>query len=58
MNVPSVTDLARFVRDRLAGVSDTLTPLWGRRDGVEVLPPNDRPQPDHSVLAALDSSRW
>jgi predicted NAD/FAD-binding protein len=61
MDLPSppqaVTALAAFVRDRLAEmsgtVSETLSPLWGRRDGVEVLPARGRDAGgDHVVLAA------
>jgi hypothetical protein len=42
MDVPTpphaVLALAAFVRQRLAEVTDTLAPLWTRRDDVEVLP--------------------
>jgi hypothetical protein len=48
----AVTALASFVRDRLAEVSDTLSPLWARREGVEVLPARGRDAGDYSVLAA------
>lgn len=48
----AVTALATFVRERLAEVSDTLAPLWARRDGVEVLPARAREHGDYSVLAA------
>jgi hypothetical protein len=44
----AITALAEFLRGRLAGVSDTLAPLWARRDG-EVLPARSD---DASVLAA------
>jgi hypothetical protein len=46
----AVAALATFVRDRLAEVSDTLAPLWNRRDG-EVLPAAGE-HPDNSVIAA------
>jgi hypothetical protein len=56
MDIPTppqaVVALATFVRDRLVEVTDTLAPLWGRRDGVEVLPPAGQEAPDHSVIAA------
>ena len=52
MQIPTpskaVVALASFLRERLAEVSDTLTPR--RRDGVEVLPAAGR-QPDRAVLA-------
>jgi hypothetical protein len=48
----AVVALASFVRDRLAEVSDTLAPLWNRRDGVEVLPARGREAGDASVLTA------
>ncbi len=48
----AVAALAMFVRERLAEVSDTLAPLWSRRDGGEVLPALGREVPDHSVVAA------
>ncbi|HZC73030.1 MAG TPA: hypothetical protein VE442_20215 [Jatrophihabitans sp.] len=51
MAIPTVADLARFVRERLTEVSDTLAPLWSRRDTPEVLPPRGREHPDSSVLA-------
>jgi hypothetical protein len=55
MDVPkppqAVAALAAFVRERLADVSDTLAPLWNRRES-EVLVAARRDQPDHSVLAA------
>jgi hypothetical protein len=47
----AVAAFATFVRDRLADVSDTLAPLWSRREG-EVLPALSREQPDNSVIAA------
>jgi hypothetical protein len=43
----AVAALAAFVRDRLAEVSDTIAPLWNRRDQVEVLPAGAQ---DHSVV--------
>jgi hypothetical protein len=46
----AVVALASFVRDRLAEVSDTLAPLWNRREGVEVLPARTREHGDASVL--------
>lgn len=48
----AVAALAAFVRARLADASDTLGPLWNRREGAEVLPALNREQPDHSVIAA------
>jgi hypothetical protein len=48
----AVAALAAFVRARLAEASDTLGPLWNRREGTEVLPALTREQPDHSVVAA------
>lgn len=42
------TALATFLRDRLAEVSDSLAPLWTRRDG-DVLPARSD---DASVVAA------
>jgi hypothetical protein len=47
----AVAALAAFVRERLAEVSDTLTPLRNRREG-EVVTAARRGQPDGSVLAA------
>lgn len=47
----AVAALATFVRERLAEVSDTLAPLWNRREG-ETLPALSREQPDTSVVAA------
>jgi hypothetical protein len=44
----ALTALASFLRDRLAEVSDSLTPLWNRRDG-EVLPARAE---DAAVVAA------
>jgi hypothetical protein len=44
----AITALAAFLRDRLADVSDSLAPLWSRRDG-ELLPARSD---DASVLAA------
>jgi hypothetical protein len=43
--------LAGFVRERLAEVSDTLAPLWARREG-EVLPALRKEQGDTVVAAA------
>src|SRR5437764_2560419 len=54
----AVAALATFVRDRLAEVSDSLAPLWSRRDSVEVLdtrkslPALKREHPDNSVFTA------
>jgi hypothetical protein len=48
----AVAALATFLRERLADVSDTLSPLWVRRDGVEVLPARDREHGDYSVISA------
>jgi hypothetical protein len=48
----AVAALAAFVRARLAEASDSLSPLWNRREGTEVLPALSREQPDHSVIAA------
>jgi hypothetical protein len=48
----AVVALATFLKERLAEVSDTLAPLWNRRDGAEVLPALGREQADGSVLAA------
>jgi hypothetical protein len=45
----ALTALAAFVRDRLADVSDTLAPLWNRRDG-ELVAANAAH--DASVVAA------
>jgi hypothetical protein len=49
MDIPTppaaVAALATLIRNRLAEVSDTLAPLWNRRDAGQVLPPaqaNDR----------------
>lgn len=56
MDIPkppqAVAALAAFVRDRLGDVSDTLAPLWNRRDGGEILPPAGDPSTDRSVVAA------
>ena len=46
----AVTALASFVRDRLAEVSETLAPLWNRRDG-QLVPAEQQPT-DRSMLAA------
>lgn len=52
----AVTALAAFLRDRLAEmsgtVSGTLAPLWGRRDGAEVVPARSSESGDYSVIAA------
>jgi hypothetical protein len=50
----AVVALASFLRERLADVSDTLAPLWVRREGgAEVLPAGrDREFGDHSVIGA------
>jgi hypothetical protein len=56
MDIPTppqaVAALATFVRERLAEVSDTLAPLWNRRDDAEVLPARSREYTDHSVVSA------
>src|SRR6476646_7211116 len=56
MELPSapnaVAALATFLRERLAEVSDTLAPLWARRDGVELLPARDREHGENSVIGA------
>jgi hypothetical protein len=56
MDIPTppqaVAALATFVRERLAEVSDTLAPLWARRDGVELLPARTREVAELSVVAA------
>src|SRR4051794_3823818 len=56
MDIPTppqaVAALAVFVRDRLNEVSDTLAPLWNRRDDAEVLSADGDPQPDRSVVGA------
>ena len=58
MDIPTppqaVAALAAFVRDRLAEVSDSLAPLWSRRDG-EALPALRSEHPDHSVVATARS---
>jgi hypothetical protein len=46
----AVTALASFVRDRLAEVSESLAPLWNRRDGQLV--PAEHETNDRSVVAA------
>jgi hypothetical protein len=55
MDIPTpphaVAALAAFVRDRLNEVSDTLAPLWSRRDGAEVLSADGDAQTDRSVVA-------
>jgi hypothetical protein len=48
----AVVALAAFLRERLADVSDTLAPLWVRRDGVEILPARDHEPADLSVIGA------
>jgi hypothetical protein len=45
----AITALAAFLRDRLTDVSDTLAPLWTRRESVEVLPARSD---DATVVAA------
>jgi hypothetical protein len=59
MDIPTppqaVVALAAFVRDRLVEVSETLAPLWNRRDGDEVLPALRSEHPDHSVGATARS---
>jgi hypothetical protein len=55
MEIPApphaVAALAAFVRDRLVGVSDTLAPLWSRRnDGAA--PSLAQEHPDTSRIAA------
>jgi hypothetical protein len=47
----AVAALASFVRDRLAEVSDTLAPLWSRRD-AELLAPRARDGGEPAVVAA------
>lgn len=47
----AVAALAAFLRDRLGEMSETLGPLWGRRDAVEVLSAGAGPHPDRSVVA-------
>lgn len=44
----AITALATFLRDRLADVSDSLAPLWSRREGELVPARSD----DASVLGA------
>jgi hypothetical protein len=55
MEIPTppqaVAALATFVRERLAEVSDSLAPLWNRREGAEVLPARSREHADNSVMA-------
>ena len=55
MDVPTppqaVVALAAFLRDRLAEVSGTLAPLWGRRGDTEVLPALRQDPADGSVVA-------
>ena len=48
----AVAALATFLRERLAEVSDTLAPLWVKRDGVEVLPRQRGSEPGNSVIGA------
>jgi hypothetical protein len=45
----AITALATFLRDRLTEVSESFAPLWGRREGGEVLPARTG---DASVVAA------
>lgn len=56
MDIPTppqaVVALAAFVRDRLNEVSDTLAPLWSRRDDAEVLSADGDPHSDRSVVGA------
>jgi hypothetical protein len=56
MDIPTppqaVAALAAFIRGRLAEVSDTLAPLWNRREGTEVLPAQIGEPADHSVITA------
>lgn len=55
MEIPTppqaVAALATFLKERLTEVSDSLAPLWNRRDGVEVLPALSREHAEASVLA-------
>lgn len=51
----AVAALAAFVRDRLAEVSGTLSPLWARSGGAELLPALRSEHPDPSVVAAARS---
>jgi hypothetical protein len=44
--------LATFLRERIAEVSDTLAPLWSRREGSEAAPALTREQIDGSMVAA------
>jgi hypothetical protein len=48
----AVAALAAFVRDRLVEVSDTLAPLWNRRDDVEIRSAPGEELADSSVVAA------
>jgi hypothetical protein len=48
----AVVALAAFVRDRLVEVSDTLAPLWSRRDGTPGAPPLGEEHADNSMVAA------
>ena len=56
MDIPNppqaVAALAAFVRERLNEVSGTLTPLWSRGDGAQLLAADAAPQPDRSVVGA------
>lgn len=56
MEIPTppqaVAAFAAFVRERLADVSDSLAPLWNRRESAEVLPARGREPSDRSVIAA------
>jgi len=47
----AVAALATFLKERLAEVSDSLAPLWNRREGAEVQAASTRDYPDGSVLA-------
>src|SRR3954466_14540670 len=56
MEIPTppqaVAALAVFIRDRLTDVSDTLAPLWNRRDDAEVPSADGAPRPARSALGA------
>jgi hypothetical protein len=47
----AVAAFAAFLRDRLNGVSDTLAPLWNRRDDAQVLSADGVQHPDRTVVA-------
>jgi hypothetical protein len=55
MEIPTppqaVVALAAFVRDRLTEMSDTLAPLWSRREDGSPVPARRQEHPDGSVLA-------